>query len=235
MENFLQNLRNDLHSKKDETFQAISRRFFKEEIKCYGIRASVITKMSKALSPQIKERPKKEIFALCEGLWKSGYLEETFFAANWAYAIRKTFEPDDFKTFKRWIDNYIYNWASCDSFCNHTMGAFIEMYPSFLKDLKKLAVSENRWTRRAAAVSLIIPAKKGLFLEDIFEICNILLPDKDDMVQKGYGWLLKAASHKHPIDVFDYVMSKKETMPRTAFRYAIEKLPKDLRQKAMGK
>lgn len=235
MDILLQNLRNELKSKKNESFQAVSQRFFKEEIKCYGIRASVITKMSKEYFPKIKNRPRKEIFALCEELWKSGYLEETFFAANWTYAIRKTFEPDDFKTFKHWIDSYIYNWASCDSFCNNAMGAFIEMYPSFLKELKKMAVSKNRWTKRASAVSLIVPAKHGLFLQDVFEICDILLLDKDDMVQKGYGWLLKVASHKHQMEVFDYVMSKKETMPRTAFRYAIEKLPKDLRQKAMEK
>jgi 3-methyladenine DNA glycosylase AlkD len=68
------------------------------------------------------------------------------------------------------------------------------MYPEFIEELKKFAVSENRWMRRAAAVSLIIPARKGMFLDDIFRISDILLEDKDDLVQKGYGWMLKAAS-----------------------------------------
>ncbi len=57
--------------------------------------------------------------------------------------------------------------------------------------------------------------------------------DKDDMVQKGYGWMLKEASKKHQAEVFDYVMKRKAEMPRTALRYAIEKMPAEMRKKAM--
>ena len=70
---------------------------------------------------------------------------------------------------------------------------------------------------------------------DIFEIADILLPDKDDMVQKGYDRLLKEASDTHQQEVFEYVMSKKAVMPRTALRYAIEKMPPELRAEVMKK
>jgi 3-methyladenine DNA glycosylase AlkD len=53
------------------------------------------------------------------------------------------------------------------------------------------------------------------------------------MVQKGYGWLLKEASRAHQAEVFDYVMKNKAVMPRTSLRYAIEKMPAELRRKAM--
>jgi 3-methyladenine DNA glycosylase AlkD len=109
------------------------------------------------------------------------------------------------------------------------------MYPSFLSGLKRWAQSKNRWVKRASAVSLIIPARKGKFLNDIFEIADILHSDKDDMVQKGYGWMLKAASEAHQKDVFNYIMSKKATMPRTSLRYAIEKMPPELKACAMAK
>ncbi|MBU4228477.1 DNA alkylation repair protein [bacterium] len=62
---------------------------------------------------------------------------------------------------------------------------------------------------------------------------DITLLDKDDLVQKGYGWLLKVASHLHQKEVFDYVMKNKENMTRTALRYAIEKMPQSLRREAM--
>ena len=100
------------------------------------------------------------------------------------------------------------------------------MYPQYLSKLKEFAGSDNRWMRRASAVSLIIPARKGKFLNDILELADILLLDKDDMVQKGYGWMLKAASQAYQQEIFDYVISKKAVMPRTALRYAIEKMPK---------
>ena len=89
--------------------------------------------------------------------------------------------------------------------------------------------------RRGAAVTLIIPARKGLFLNDIFEIADLLLLDKDDLVQKGYGWMLKAAGEAHQKEVFDYVVKNKSVMPRTALRYAIEKMPAGLKSEAMNK
>ena len=78
-------------------------------------------------------------------------------------------------------------------------------------------------------MTLILPARKGDFLDDVFEISDLLLLDGDDLVQKGYGWLLKEASKSHQQEVFEYVMRKKAVMPRTALRYAIEKMPQNLR------
>jgi 3-methyladenine DNA glycosylase AlkD len=89
--------------------------------------------------------------------------------------------------------------------------------------------------RRASAVSLIVPARKGKFLNDIFEIADKLLVDDDDLVQKGYGWMLKVASQPHQQEVFDYVIKNKKIMPRTALRYAIEKMPRELKTRAMEK
>ena len=89
--------------------------------------------------------------------------------------------------------------------------------------------------RRASAVSLIIPAREGKFLDDIFELANILLLDQDDLVQKGYGWMLKEASRRHQKEVFEYVMKNKTVMPRTALRYSIEKMPEKLKVKAKAR
>jgi 3-methyladenine DNA glycosylase AlkD len=52
----------------------------------------------------------------------------------------------------------------------------------FLVELKKFTKSKNRWVRRTSAVSLIIPARKGLYLDAIFKIADNLLLDKDDLV-----------------------------------------------------
>jgi 3-methyladenine DNA glycosylase AlkD len=162
-------------------------------------------------------------------------MEESFVACNWSYKIKKQYERSDFKVFEKWVNNYVNNWASCDTLCNHNVGTLVELYPELISCLKNWAKSENRWVKRGSAVSLIIPARRGKFLEDIFEIADILHSDKDDMVQKGYGWMLKAASQAHQKEVFDYVISKKTTMPRTALRYAIEKMPKELKIAAMAK
>jgi len=235
MNDIIADIRSTLEDNIDIKTQESSQLYFREKIKCYGVKVAVVTDISKKYFKTLKGKSKTQIFDLCDELWQSGYIEESFIACNWSYYMRKQFEPDDFKIFEEWIKNYISNWASCDSFCNHTVGSFIEMYPEFISILKVLATSENKWARRAAAVSLVLPARKGKFLNDIFEIADILLLDKEDLVQKGYGWLLKEASKAHQQEVFNYVIRNKKTMRRTALRYAIEKMPHDLKVQAMEK
>lgn len=235
MNNIIDKIRNQLKENIDEKSLVSSQRFFKEKINLYGVKTPLVNKISKEYFKELKAFNKTEIFKLVETLWQSGILEESLIACNWTYSLRKEFEPNDFMKFKSWIELYVNNWASCDTFCNHSVGELVVMYPDFLVDLTEFTRSENRWLRRGSAVSLIIPARKGLFLDTIFKIADNLLLDKDDLVLKGSGWMLKAASQAHQQEVFNYIMKNKAIMPRTSLRYAIEKMPKELRLQAMKK
>ena len=231
--NILSDLRRDLELSVDEKTKTSSQRFFKEEVKVYGVKTLIVEKIAKRFFDRIKEKNKKEIFSLCEKLLESDYCEEAFIAFEWVYSLRKHYDETDFPMFEGWVEKYVNNWAKCDTLCNHSLGSFIEQFPQYIASLKAWTKLENRWLRRASAVTLILPARKGSFLNDIFEICNSLLRDEDDLVQKGYGWLLKETSKTHQNQVFEFVMKNKKDMPRTALRYAIEKLPKDLRDITM--
>ncbi len=235
MENTIYKIREALKKAADEKTRIGSQRYFKEQIAAYGVKSNSVKQISRQFFQDIKHLSKTEILDLCETLWKSGFIEESFIACNWAEKIGNRFEPGDFKILEHWIKDYVNNWASCDTLCNHTVGDFVMKYPEFIAKLKEFAHAENRWVKRAAAVTLIIPARKGLFLNDIFEIADSLLTDSDDLVQKGYGWMLKAASQSNQQAVFDYVMNNKEIMPRTALRYAIEKMPEEMKKQAMQK
>ena len=210
-------------------------RFFKEPVRMYGTKTADIRKMGKRIFGELDNCSKQTIFDLCEMLWQSGYMEESFIACFFAESLSDQYQPEDLFIFEQWIDRYVTNWASCDTLCNHSVGMLLEAYPDLIESVKTWTMSANRWKKRAAAVSLILPARKGLFLYDIFEIADHLLLDTDDMVQKGYGWMLKAAADAHQEAVFNYVISKKAVMPRTALRYAIEKMPVELKKEAMKK
>jgi hemerythrin-like metal-binding protein len=215
--------------------QKSGQRFFKEPIKLHGAKTAEVTKIASEEYKNLINTDKPGIFSLAEELFKTGSLEESFVACNWVYRKRKDFSREDFSVFTRWINSYIKNWATCDTFCNHTMGEIFDKFPDLTEDLKKWTLSDNLWVRRASAVSLILPARAGKFKDLIFEICTMLLHDNEDMVQKGYGWLLKVLSDTHQDEVFRFVLSHKEDMPRTSLRYAIEKMPQQLKKKAMEK
>jgi len=235
MDYILTEIRKALEENIEERNLLNTEKFFKEKVKVYGVGIPIVNKISKDFFEKIKNRSGKEILDLCEELWKSGYNEEQYVACNWSYYLNKDYTPSYFEVFEKWVDLYVNNWASCDTLCNHTVGTFIEMFPDYALKLKEWARSDNRWTKRAAAVTFIIPARKGLFSDVIFDIADILLLDKDDLVQKGYGWMLKALSEAYQTEVFEYIMLNKDIMPRTSLRYAIGKMPKELKERAMAK
>jgi 3-methyladenine DNA glycosylase AlkD len=235
METIIEKIRKELKKNADEKTRIQGEKFFRENVKIYGLKSVQVEQVSKEFFKTVPDKSKSEIFRLCEELWKSGFLEEAGIACMWSYNVRKQYDPADFKVFEQWVNKYVTNWAVCDTLCNHTVGAFLEMFPAYLTGLKRWAKSGNRWVKRASSVSLIVPARKGMFLADIFEIADILHSDPDDMVQKGYGWMLKVASLSHQKEVFEYIMRKKATMPRTSLRYAIEKMPDELKAMAMAK
>lgn len=162
-------IREELQENADEKTKSSFQRFFKEEVKYHGVKTHLIDKVAKEYFTQIKDKSKEEIFSLCEELLKSGYCEEAWIAADWAYYLNKDYKPEDFKIFENWIEKYIDNWAECDTLCNHALGDLINQYPKLISKLKQWTKSKNRWMKRAAAVSLILPARNGKFLKDILK------------------------------------------------------------------
>lgn len=210
--------------------------FFKEKLEHpSGLKTAVLRKISNRIFRSCKGWSKDEILDFCDHLLASGERYFRFFAFDWASKISDRHEKADFRRFESWLKTYVDNWGSCDHLCCGPIGNVILRHPELVAKARKWARSKNRWLRRGAAVSLIVPVRKGMLLDEVFRTADILLTDDDDMVQKGYGWMLKDASLEFPDDVFRYVMKHKAVMPRTALRYAIERYPADRRKKAMQK
>lgn len=175
----------------------------------YGVKTPIVRKISTKYYSQIKAKPKEEIFKICEDLLKSRCSEEKTIAFDWAFRLRKCYEESDFNIFELWLKKYVTGWGSCDDLCTHAFGAFIYQFPEFIPKVKEWARSKNQWLKRASAVVLIYSLRRKQLLGSSFEIADMLLLDKEDLVQKGYGWMLKEASNLYPQEVFQYVMKQK--------------------------
>ena len=225
--------RQELRKYIDEKYQKGEKRFFKEKIKNIGVRVPNRRLVARQLWSEVRQLPKEKLLQIIEKML-AGYVEETTIALDWLYRNKANFMKKDFVVFERWLEKYIDNWSKCDDFCTHSIGFMVNLYPELLPKVFKWTRSKNRWVKRASAVTLIYPfGKKKRFLEQIFKTAEALLTDPDDMVQKGYGWMLKEASKYNQKQVFEFVMRNKIKMPRTALRYAIEKMPESLRKRAM--
>ena len=197
-----------------------------------------IRQISSNLYRGIKSQGVRDIDSLiqiCNELLERRTHEYRGIAFDWCYRMKRHYDPRHYSTFEHWATNHLTNWGSVDDFCTHTMGYFLYKYPQFAPKIKKWAKAENPWIRRAAAVSFIYGLRRGPFLDHIFEVADALLTDQHKYVQWGYGWMLKEATKYYQDQVFEYIMRNKAFMPRPALRYAIEKMPQELKAKAMKK
>jgi len=233
MSGTLTDVHTELEKHVDERYKKGASSYFKEEVNYVGVRTPVVRKIAKKYFKQVKKLGKEEVFKLAEELLERGTMEEGIIAFSWVYGMRTDFQEDDLVIFKRWILDHVHNWAHTDDFCTHAVGYLLYTYPTLLEEIKTWPESKNRWLRRASAVSLIYSVKQRKYLQVVFQVARDLIGDKEDLVQKGYGWSLKVAADVYPSEVFDFVMKNKESMSRTALRYAIEKMPEDLKHQAM--
>lgn len=225
----------DLQTAVDPIYKVGATRFFKEQVKLYGVRVPNVRKIAANYAADLKQVSLDELLPLCEKLLQTGYMEDATIALALVYKKRTKLSVGDIKVLERWLNTYVSNWAICDDLSAHIFGYCIERFPEMLPMVQTWVTSDNRWVRRAAAVSLIVPARKGNNFDDVLCVAEKLLHDQDDMVQKGCGWMLKEAAKHHQQQVIAYIEKHRKTMPRTMLRYAIELMPRDIKQQLMEK
>ncbi|MBC8089659.1 MAG: DNA alkylation repair protein [Phycisphaerae bacterium] len=125
---------------------------------------------------------------------------------------------------------YVNNWDLVDSSAEHIVGAHLASSPRAEALLMKLTRSKLLWERRIAMLSAFYFIKRNEFGLATM-IAAQLLHDKEDLIHKASGWMLREAGNRDRkvIDVF--LAAHLHEMPRTMLRYAIEKLPEPQRLK----
>ena len=124
----------------------------------------------------------------------------------------------------------INNWDLVDLSAPKIIGEFLQKEDTGI--LRQLANSENLWERRIAILSTAPFIKKRSFGETL-AISDILINDKHDLIHKAVGWMLREVGKKNKNVLEVFLEQRYKNMPRTMLRYAIEKFPKDEREKWM--
>ena len=125
----------------------------------------------------------------------------------------------------------INNWDLVDVCAIHVVGGYLFERPR--KILYKLARSKNMWERRTSIVSTAYFIRKG-DLDDTYKIAEVLLDEKEDLVHKATGWMLRFAGDKDRPRLLKFLDKHAATMPRVALRYSMEHLEKQQRDHYLG-
>lgn len=123
---------------------------------------------------------------------------------------------------------FINNWDLVDTSAQHIVGAFL--LDQSKAPLYRLATSKKLWERRISIMSTFHFIKLDQYI-DTLNISKILLFDKEDLIHKAVGWMLREIGKRHLPTEEMFLKKYYKTMPRTMLRYAIEKFPEPKRQK----
>jgi 3-methyladenine DNA glycosylase AlkD len=124
------------------------------------------------------------------------------------------------------------NWDLVDRAAIYVIGGYLADKDRSI--LYKLAKSKNMWERRTSIIATAYFMMKLKEVDDTFKIAEILIDDKEDLIHKATGWMLRLAGGVDEKKLFRFLDKHAATMPRTALRYALEKVDKKNKEHYMG-
>ena len=120
----------------------------------------------------------------------------------------------------------INNWDLVDVSAEHIVGR--HLFERSRKPLYRLAKSNSLWERRIAILSTFYFIRRNDF-DDTLAIADRLLNDKEDLMHKAVGWMLREVGTRDRTAEEAFLLPRYNQMPRTMLRYAIERFPEPLR------
>jgi hypothetical protein len=123
-------------------------------------------------------------------------------------------------------------WDLVDRAAPHVVGGYLADKPR--DQLYVFAASAAPMERRTAIVATWFFIRAG-DLDDTFAIAELLAHDPDELVQKAVGGWVREAGKRDEARLCRYLDRFAATMPRTALRYAVEKLPAERRTYYLGR
>ena len=223
----LRSLRKELERLTDNKKASFLQRFFKTGKGEYGegdIFIGLTVPQSRSLAVKYKDLSFLEILELL----KSKIHEERLIALLILVHRFKKNPDEQKKIYNFYLQNtkYINNWDLVDLSSHKIIGEYLLDKPKDI--LFELARSENLWERRIAMISTFSFIRDRKF-DTSLKIAEFLVKDKEDLIQKALGWMLREIGKKDLETEETFLKKYYKQMRRTALRYAIEKFPEEKR------
>ncbi len=199
------------------------------------LKTGEIRKLSGKLFRDLNDKSREHVLDICGSLLEQHNWAMGVIAFDFAYRIKNQYDSNTYSIFESWLVKYVRGWGDCDDFCTHAFGELISQNTYLVQNIIPWTKREEFWMRRAAAVVLIPSIRHNKYKEiNPTVISDLIMKDSEELVLKGYGWMLKELSIKEPELVYNYLKKNKDDMPRVAFRYALEKMNHERKTELMN-
>jgi len=208
-----------------------------ERVRFFGLKAAALRAIEREMLARVQGRwSLREAAAYCGLLLRRPELEAKALGAMVLARHRRRFEPWLLSDAKRWLAaGLCASWATTDALSSLVIAEVLRRFPDRIATLPSWTRSRNLWVRRAAAVSLVPLARRGQALDGAYAVAAALLGDDEDLVHKATGWLLREAGRTDVHRLERFLLRHGPRLPRTALRYAIERLPAARRRELLAR
>jgi 3-methyladenine DNA glycosylase AlkD len=222
-------LSNILRESANPEYAIRSQRFFKTGKGEYGEGDQFLGLRVPQLRKLVKKHSELSLIEITK-LLKSVYHEERLCALLLLVQKFEKSKHEKSVIYNLYLNNikYINSWDLVDCSAYKIIGVYLE--DKNKSPLYKLARSTDMWERRIAIISTLHFIKNRQF-DDVLEISKKLLKDKEELIHKAVGWMLREVGNKAPKVERAFLQNHYRKMPRMMLRYAIEKFPEPERKK----
>ncbi len=207
-----------------------SQRFFKTGPGEYGEGDLFLGVRVPHIRKLVREFRGIELSSMEELLFSELHEVRLFSLLSMAEAFKRGSEKEKYNIYKLYMGNShrVNSWDLVDSSAPHIAGAYL--WNMDRKPLYDFAAADSLWKRRIAMISTQYFIRKDSF-EDTLNISEILIADKEDLIHKAVGWMLREVGKRNLQVEVDFLRAQYKGMPRTMLRYAIERFEQELRIK----
>jgi len=139
-----------------------------------------------------------DAIAFADALLADRFLETKSIGLEVLARYRKEFSRPLLARCKRWLaNNHSANWATTNAMCGMIIGPLLVKHPALQSQMRGWSAHRNMWVRRASIVGLLAPMR--------------------------HGWALREAGKVDARRLERYLRANVGRIPRTTFRYAIER------------
>jgi 3-methyladenine DNA glycosylase AlkD len=223
-----------LRSHADEAKAASYQRFFKEPVNYFGLDNKGMKQIKQDLFDRVRESwTIAEAVAFCHAMVEDPHMEARGLGYQTvAYFVGEA-SPELLADIKTWLEQSCDNWGLVDNLAPSVLAPFLELHPDLIAEVVSWTGSPCLWLRRGATVAFVPLVKKPEYLDTAYEIATLLFNDREDLMHKVVGWLLREAGKTDTERLRAFLLEHGPKIPRTTVRYAIERFPKDERKQLL--
>ena len=229
-------IRTELRALADPGRAVQGQSYSKQPLKLYGVRIPEARRISRERYAELKKSWSVHgATDFCDRMLADPYLEMKVIGPMFLGRYKKHYPETLLTPIRRWIERGdCSSWPVLDCLGMSVLIPLVDTYPELTKRTHRWTASKNMWLRRAAAVALTRPARHGVLLDEAYDVARSLLGDKEDLIHKATGWLLRDVGVTDRKRLRTFLLEWGPAVPRTTLRYAIEHFPKAERKRLLA-